>query len=382
MRLAFATIFLLLGVPSIAQVGSNDGSGVARSRVIQLRHGVNTSGWFAGVYTPERYDAKHFESWITVQDLQLIRAWGFDFVRFGVNPEPMFKRNQPDQIPQDYLNYLRAAVREILDSGLAVVIVLQPESDFKGKVTTDDGLVEQLSDFWRALAHYFSQTDPERIFFEILNEPELTDSYRWQGIQAKLAAAIREGAPQNTILAVGGHWSSLEGLISLEPLRDRNVIYSFHYYEPYLFTHQGATWGSYSWHSVKGLRYPSNPDQAAKTASNVPNPADRLTIVRYGYESWSPDRIRSEIAQAEAWAQVKRVPVICDEFGVYRMGASSEDRAAWVADVRAALESDGIGWAIWDYSGNFGLVAKQDGKVIVDTAMLCALGTKSPCVSQ
>ena len=70
------------------------------------------------------------------------------------------------------------------------------------------------------------------MFFEIMNEPEMSDRYRWYGVESKLAAAIREGAPQHTIIAAGGRWSDDDDLVFEEPLRDPNVIYNFHFYEP------------------------------------------------------------------------------------------------------------------------------------------------------
>ena len=129
-------------------------------------------------------------------DIALIKSMGFDHVRLGVNPQPMFTVGEANKIPADYLGDLDAAVKMILDHGLAVVIDLHPESDFKARLAKDDDFVEQFADFWRALAAHYSTWDAERLFLEILNEPEFTDRYRWLGVQAKLAAAIREGAPR------------------------------------------------------------------------------------------------------------------------------------------------------------------------------------------
>src|SRR5260370_36564610 len=92
----------------------------------------------------------------------------------------------------------------ILDHGLAVVIDLHPESDLKTRLAKDDEFVEEFADFWRALAAHYSTWDADRVFLEILNEPEFTDRYRWLGVQMKVAAAIREGAPAHTIIAAGG----------------------------------------------------------------------------------------------------------------------------------------------------------------------------------
>ena len=61
---------------------------------------------------------------------------------------------------------------------------------------------------------------PDRVFFEILNEPEFSDAYRWYGVEAKLAAAIRRAAPRHTIIATGARWDDDDDLIFLEPLPD------------------------------------------------------------------------------------------------------------------------------------------------------------------
>ena len=231
---------LLVPTPSFSQ--SDADASVAFRRAQHLRRGINLSEWFAQVHDPKGYTKEHFETWNTTEDIALIKHMDFDHVRLSVNPQPMFRRKQADQIPADYLGYLDAAVKMILDQRLAVEIDVHPDSDFKQKLATDDDFVEQFTDFWRGLAQHYSNLDPNLVFFEVLNEPEARDSYRWYGIQARLAAAIREGAPQHTIIVAGARWSDDDDLLFGEPLRDPNTIYNFHFYEPHVFTHQGATW--------------------------------------------------------------------------------------------------------------------------------------------
>ena len=347
---------------------------VPASRLAHLRHGLNASEWFAQVYDKRGYTKEHFQSWTTAQDIRLMQSMGFDHVRLSVDPQPMMVSQRPDEIPADYLGYLDAAVKMILDQGLAVVIDLHPDSGFKARLAKDDSFVEELADFWRALARHYSTWDAERVCFEILNEPEFSDRYRWYGVQAKLAAAIREGAPRHTMIAAGARWSDDDDLVFIEPLRDPNVIYNFHFYEPHIFTHQGANWGAYFWHWVKGLHYPSSPESAAKVAAGVPDAVDRLAVIRYGQEHWDAARIDAEIAQVAEWARQHGVPVVCNEFGVYREYADPRDREAWIHDVRTALERQGMGWTLWDYSGSFGVVTKKDGRNIADEITLRALG--------
>ena len=353
-------------------------SSVPASRLAHLQRGINTSGWFAQVYDQRGYTKEHFQSWTTAEDIRLIRSMGFDHVRLSVDPRPMMVSPRPDEIPGEYLGYLDAAVKMIVDQGLTAVIDLHPDSEFKAKLAKDDSFVEEFADFWRALARHYSSWDAERVFFEILNEPEMSDRYRWYGVQAKLAAAIREGAPQHTMIAAGARWSDDDDLVFIEGLHDANVIYNFHFYEPHIFTHQGATWGSYFWHWVKGLRYPSSPESAAKVAAGMPDAVDRLAVMRYGQEHWDAARIDAEITQVADWARQRGVPVVCNEFGVYRDFADPQDREAWIHDVRTSLERHGMGWAMWDYSGNFGVVTNKDGHHVPDEITLRALGLNRP----
>jgi len=350
------------------------GGDVLQWRVAHLRHGINISDWFAQAGDPSGYTKEHFETAITAHDLELIQGMGFDHVRLSVDPRPMFHARQADQITSEDLAYLDSAVKMILDRGMAVDISIFADAEFKAKLASDDEFVEQFADFWRALARHYANLDAERVFFEILNEPEGRDRYRWYGVEAKLAAAIREGAPQHTIIATGAHWSDDDDLVFLEPLRDANVIYAFHFYESHIFTHQGATWSSNYWHNLKGVPYPSTPENVQAAAAEVPDAVHRLAVVRYGLDRWNAGRIDAEIGQVKAWAEHWGVPVICNEFGVYRKNAEAKDRLAWLTDVRTSLEKHGIGWAMWEYHGGFGVVTKQGGQAVPDEATLRALG--------
>jgi endoglucanase len=372
-------VFVLFLASSLfANAQSSSPSSVLASRLGHLRHGINLSEWFAQVYDPKGYTKEHFETWTTASDIALIKAAGFDHVRLSVNPQPMMDAARRPGGSAEYFGYLDAAMKMILDAGLAVQLDMHPDSDFKARLKEDD-FVERFADFWRTLAkHYSSPTwDSDRVFFEILNEPEMRDRYRWYGVEAKLAAAIRQGAPSNTILAPGANWDDDTDMIFLEPLRDPNVIYVFHFYDPHIFTHQGATWGSFYWHWLKGLHYPSDAANAAAVAATVPEAIHRMDVVRYGQDHWDGARVDAEIGQAADWASRNGVPLVCNEFGVFRH-ADPADRNAWIRDVRTALEKHGIGWAMWDYSGSFGVVTSKDGKHVWDPATGEALGLRAP----
>jgi aryl-phospho-beta-D-glucosidase BglC (GH1 family) len=350
-------------------------SDVPASRLARLRRGVNLSHWFS--QSPNRdYSEAHLREHTTRRDIELIKGLGFDHVRFPVEPAPLFDEARPSELNAEYLRHLDAALDMLLATGLAVVLDLHPSDELKIRLRTDDRAVAALADFWRSLARHVSARDPERLFLEIMNEPMVEDPYRWMGIQARLAAAIREGAPRHTIVATGPRWSSVDQLLLIEPVADRNVVYNFHFYEPHNFTHQGATWGADFWPYLKNVPYPSSPERVAPLLASVSNDAARGALKEYGEERWDASRVEREIAAAAEWARRRGVALTCNEFGVYRAYSPPDSRLRWIADVRAALERHGIGWAMWDYAGGFGVAVRRDGRAELDPDTAAALGLR------
>lgn len=371
-RYVFVALFVLMGGGALLAQDTS----LAFRRAEHLRHGINLSHWYSQVFDPKGYTKEHFDTYDTAQDMALIKSMGFDHVRFTLNCQPMFQRGEADRIPADYLAMVDSAVKMILDQGLAVVIDIHPESDFKAKLATDDVFVEQFEDFWRALAKHYSTLDPDLVFFEVLNEPEFHDRYRWEGVQSRFVRAIREGAPNHTIIVAGANWSAISELLFMEPLRDSNVIYNFHFYEPHIFTHQGATWSTNFQHYLTKVPYPSTPENVQSAVIEAPDAVNQLAIVQYGLDRWNAERVNAEIAMAAAWGKRWNVPVTCNEFGVYRAATAPEDRLAWIRDVRTTLEKNGMGWTMWDYAGGFSVVVTKDAVRVPDEGTLAALGLK------
>src|ERR1700687_936841 len=193
---------VLLSAISLAQSAP---SSVPTSRLAHIRHGINLSEWFAQVYDPKGYTKEHFENWTTASDIALIKSAGFDHVRLSVNPQPMMEAARRHNGSAEYFGYLDAAIKMILDAGLAIEIDMHPDSDFKERLAKEDEVVGRFADLWSTVAQHYDSRDPDRVFFVILNEPEMRDAYRWYGVEPKLAAAIRRAAPANTILATGAN---------------------------------------------------------------------------------------------------------------------------------------------------------------------------------
>jgi endoglucanase len=349
-------------------------SEVPASRLARLRHGINLSHWFA---QSGDYSRAHLESHTTAEDIALIRKIGFDHVRLTLEPAPLFNAAEPDRLQAEYLKYLDHALDMILAQGLAVIVDIHPSDEFKVRLNSNDRQIEAFGKFWRALAQHLSTRDPERVFLEVINEPMVEDGYRWFGMQGKLISIIRSVAPHHTIIASGHRWSGLAELLFMQPYADCNIIYNFHFYEPFAFTHQGATWAGPNLSFYKNIPYPSNPESVSKVLDTIQDEPARYNLLRYGEDRWNAARIDREIAVAAAWAAKYHVPLTCNEFGTFRNFAPPADRAAWIRDMRTALEKYGIGWTMWDYAGGFAVVKKQDGHATPDAEIVKALGLAS-----
>jgi aryl-phospho-beta-D-glucosidase BglC (GH1 family) len=339
-----------------------------------LKHGINASEWFA--QSARDYSAARTDRYIDSGDIALMAKLGFDNVRLSIDPTPLegWQRSK-DGLNAEFVGRLDKAVDTMLADGLSVTIDIHPEEDYKQKIKTDNGAVDRFTSLWRRLAAHYAGRDPERVFFEIMNEPEDSDPYRWAGIQARTAAAIREAAPRNTIVATGPNWSGIADLLTLQPLLDGNVIYNFHFYEPHEFTHQGAGWGGTWWVYTHDIPYPADQNSMAASLKQVPDPANRYALEHYWLDHWDAHRIKLQIDAAAAWGREHSAPLICNEFGVYREHSDEQSRMNWIHDVRTAFEADGIGWAMWDYRGGFGVVWKEDGQPAkVDEKVVEALG--------
>jgi hypothetical protein len=331
----------------------------AFARSPRLRRGVNLAGWFA--QSPDGYSSFHTDTYVDDADIALIARLGFDNVRLSVDPALLDESARNEEgLSGDFTQRLDRAVNMILAHGLAVQIDFHAADDFKYPLRDNDAAVDHLVELWRRVAGHYAARDPERIFFEILNEPGGIDPRRWAGIQLRVATAIREAAPKNTIIATG-NGSGIANLLTQGPLKDGNVIYNFHFYEPHEFTHQGASWGVPWWRYTHGIPYPPTFASMAESLREVPDAAGRYALEEYWLDGWNAHRVQMLIDEAADWGRTNRVPLICNEFGAFANHMDAVSRDAWLQDVRVALERDGIGWTVWCYLGGFGIATKEPG---------------------
>lgn len=373
LRLPVVPLFSLCAALVLATTGCVHAN--VRERAATLRKGVNLSHWYAQSITG-RYDEERLSTYFTAADIALIKSMGFDHVRLTLNERVLFDPAAPGRLKAEPLAKFEQRVDALLAAGLKVIIDLHTDDAYREGLRTPAGEAAILAD-WPAMAARFSSRPPERLFFELLNEPGSWETADWTPVQGRLLAAVRRAAPRHTIIVTPGKWSDVDELLKMEPYPDDNVIYTIHWYDPNLFTHQSASWSWESAQRTANLGWPVAPaDADAATRAATADPVAARHLDWQIKEGWfTRDHAARQLDKVAAWQrQHGGVPVHVGEFGVYTKVAPAEARYRWHETMRKMFEERGWGWTIWDYRGGFRVVIDQDGKTAPDERMRAALG--------
>lgn len=360
---------LLLSLLSLLGCGNHEPSpsGPDPQLVERLARGVN----LAHAYTVSA-DAPPVWN-VGERDYALIRQLGLRHVRSLIELRLIADPKQDNGLNAAAITELRRAIDGASRAGLTFVLALQLDDASKQRLAVDASARQQLAALWRALANTLQSVPARDLVFELLNEPKIEDAATVQSLMAQLVAAVRELAPQRTLVVAGPNFADAQDLLKLQPLADPNLIYSFHFYEPHNFTHQGANWGWPMWRQLHNLPYPSSPEAVAPVLDTL-TPQARPHAEFYGQERWNRDRLATPIAQVAEWGRRHKLQIWCSEFGVYRYYVNEQYRAAWLRDVRELFEAQGIAWTHWDYANGFGLVTGRPGEPKADVVTVQALG--------
>jgi len=280
---------------------------------------------------------------------------GFKTVRIPINFGAFANYKQPYVwTSQPGLEAADRFVKAALDAGLIAIVDLHHVEMDRSIKAADS--TERVAWIWKELALRYRDLDPERVFFEIRNEPHDIEARAWRKQAEAVIKAIREVAPKHT-LVVGFHdWNSRQAMIDSKPFDDDNIIYTFHYYDPFIFTHQGATWASPGLSDMKGVPFPADgkaikvPEKAAGTWV-----ADR--IAAYGDEA-DAGRMFNDLKAAKAWSEKHKVPIFLGEFGSFGKNASLADRCRHAEAVYSALGRLNIPNAWWEWDQGFNMYDK------------------------
>ena len=383
----------------------------ARPAPLKLKRGVNAFPWFQ--LTQEYPAPRRDYAWPPFQptrpvptgrDLATLRAAGFDFLRLPVDPGPFLAA--PADLRLRLVDQLIAAVRLCLTHDLSVVVNVQANAGTHywtpARMTASTDAPE-FPAYLRFVAELAERLPTGRAALEPINEPiGACGAKETAAARAALLTAAREAAPDLTLVASGGCGSLIQGLSDFNPASVASfapLLYTFHFYEPYLFTHQGAPWmGERLYHTLTGVPWPGAEGSYAATMAETRarieatlNGDERGAVfaetekVMKVYFDAEPGRpfIDGYLGAAAAWAKRHGIAsdrVLMGEFGALRkddryFGARARDRARYVGDVRESAEAFGFPWAFWCLFDGMGLM--DETTRALDPAMVAALGLKA-----
>jgi endoglucanase len=325
-----------------AQVSTNS---PAHRTTALYRRGVN----FGNHLEMRRFNEDRYKE----SDYTRVKAAGFDHVRIPIGwhlhtgPAPDFV------IEPKFFGVVDQMVQRARVAGLRVVLNIHHFDDL-----TDDpwSQTNKFCAIWRQVAGHFR--DENDVVFELLNEPkdkataEVMNVIWAQGIET-----IRKIAPERTIMVGTARWNSTDTIDALKlPEGDRNLIVTVHCYEPFLFTHQGATWAGNDPMTV-GIRFPGPPETPIEKNPKATNRwvdkwiADYNTLPTDQNPS-SAKAFRPRIEKAAKWGREHGRPVYVGEFGAIKL-ADQKSRANYDRTMIETCEEFGVGWAAWDWNAMF-----------------------------
>jgi endoglucanase len=289
----------------------------------------------------------------TAQDFALARAEGFDHVRLPIawhhytGPGPAFT------LSNQIFNKVDFLVTNATNQGLGVMVNIHHFDDF---TSNPAAFTNKFYALWRQIAARFSNA-PRTVVFELLNEPNTAATTTvLNPIYAEAVRQIRLTNPERTIFLGPGSFNTVGELNYLWlPETETNLIVTLHNYEPFLFTHQGASWAGGDAATV-GVVFPGPPPVALRPAGGLTSWASNWfeaynTIPTAGNPS-GPGAFRGLVHNAKQWSDYFGRPVHWGEFGAFKR-ADGQSRVNYYCEFRRAAEELGQGWAIWDWKAEF-----------------------------
>ena len=255
------------------------------------------------------------------EDFTTIRRGGFSNIR--VNLQAFAHMDAEDHLDSNWLQTLDWVVREAENAGLAIIL---DEHDSGPCAQDVSACRRRLLAFWQQISERYKNAPPT-VLFELLNEPSqsLTPDL-WNKLLADVLALVRRTNPNRWVVIGPGNYNDAKLMNELKlPERDRNILVTFHYYEPFAFTHQGTTWTQPSREHLVGVPWGSA--------------ADRIAV----------ERDFDTIAEQ---AQRRGRPILLGEFGAYDK-AAMPFRVAWTATVAREAERHGMPWCYWQFDKDF-----------------------------
>jgi endoglucanase len=353
-------------------------SPVARAACVETRHTVPAARLEAlarGFNLAGQLDSPS-SALLHEELLRTLYSRGMRHVRLPVPAETVMSGFGTKDAVERQLQALTRFVGQLIDIGYAVTVDLHPGAQFQ--VMHRDKPAEALAalkDAWQMLARVIGRFPPDKVFAELLNEPDVS-AERWQSEMRQLAEFVRKLLPDTTLIVGPVNWQRADSLPTFKPLDDRNVVYAIHFYDPMAFTHQGHWNRNDPLSEIRQLPFPLNRRdatvvdlramlQAAEKSAALRELDAALAMSDRG------DIVARQLAPALTWQAEYRRPLIINEFGVLTHHAPPGSRVRWLHAVVSFAEATCIGWTHWEFAQGFGLL--NDKKQLDDQAVRALL---------
>lgn len=324
-----------------------------------FKKGINLGGWIS--QCGNNYNKEHYETYITEADIEIIAGYGVDHVRMPIDYN-VIQQDNGELIPEGF-KYIDNCLEWCHKRGLNVVIDLHKCCGFVFdnkeycSFFTDEQLQKQFIDLWKEIARRYGQLD--YVAFELLNEitaPEMAQP--WNKIIRDTIPCIREIAPKIPIILGGIYNSSIYGLSLMdEPMTD-NLVYTFHCYSPFAFTHQAAPW-------IENMpldfscKYPLRASEMMEISERIYGPDFATEFQALGDRMLDKEYFKRLFVPAVEFAEKYNVPLYCGEYGCIDR-ADCESTLNWFRDFHAALDEIGIARSTWTYKEmDFGITQEH-----------------------
>jgi endoglucanase len=330
---------------------------VPADRIAALSRGFNADGWINGTRSTPPGDGL----------LRELRRAGMSHVRLPVPAEYIMPRFASKAERDDRLQAVDRALTKLTSLGYYVSIDLHPGSRFNLLHRQEPvASMQEMKSAWTGLAEITRHHSADRVFAELLNEPDV-EADRWQSEVEELAAFVRQLLPGTTLIVGPVNWQRADSLPGFRPLDDLNVVYAIHFYDPMAFSHQGHWDPKDPLHDIRGLPYPvrANDPSVQELRQQLldGNKAPAVELLdRAIAASRDGNGIDKWLEPAAAWQQRFSRPIIINEFGVLKAGAPQESRLRWLSSVVTYAKQHCWGWAHWELAQGFGLVDDRTGK--------------------
>lgn len=302
------------------------------------------------------------------QYFKWMQDWGFNFVRIPIAYPYYLKIDRSTPIKPEEVYHVDPAAVDKIEAlvllahkyNMHVSINLHRAPGYcinagfhePYNLWKDQAALDAFCFHWKMWANRFRHVSREKISFDLLNEPAMREDMNDQHSKsgpvpgdvyrkvAKAAAdAIRKENPNHLVIADGNN----VGNTVVPELVDLDIAQSCRGYFPGIISHYKAPW-------------------ANKDVDNLPEPKwpglvggqqlDRSMLEKY-YAPWI------ELAK-------NGTGVHCGECGCWNK-TPHKVFLAWFADVLDILTTSNIGYAIWEFSGDFGILdSRRDDVVYVD----------------